>query len=436
MDEAATNQTPTDRLKLTAEAFLAGGQSESAAKAYAELWERTHDQEVGAGLLDCLGLLGRDAEALPIADELGDKYPDSPVCRKQVHTAWYRGRFLRRDPDSPLDKLEACAESLIRARLIAEWPLVVLAVMEEAALAREWDKVKDWAARTQPAMFSEAPRKDRDTELESPRTAWYDCLLQALLGTRRAATALDLLDSMPVQPPAQRDRFLLHRLNAYLLLDSPYDAVAVYAEFGQRRPPPRWAFIESSRLLRDTGDLDDAVVHLCRALLYCGTVDQSGATLIDLSELMLRLGWKETALEHLQHTLRLFRAKGWFVPRKMYALLAEAEAGSDDPGKDSIHDPKALSRIYEVWHREATRRLRLRRDLKHARRVRHNLRGTLEQGPEGWTVRVSGELECPCALSELPAWTDAGSAVTFDAVPGFDRTRRIEIRRATNVRPA
>ncbi len=435
MNADTVEQTPLDQLGLAAQALLDTGDHEPAAAAYAELWRRTREPEAGAALLKCLRRLGRHTEALPLADELSRLFPDSPVCHQQVLKAWLHGRFLRRDPDCPLEKLEACAQPLLNAGLKWRWPLVRLALMEEAARARQWDLVKTRATQSDPPKLREARRPGRDGEL-SPQASWYDCLLQALLGTGRAAAALLLLDKMPEPLPPERDRFLLHKLDAYLMLDSPHDALAICAEFGRKLPSGRWAFAEAARLLRDLGEIRAAMVLFCRALLYSDAPSQTGMMMVELSDLMLRIGWNGIALKQLRFALRQFRDSGWTVPPRLFVLEAAAEAGCTDPGKDYAHDPNTIRDCMEIWSREANRHIELRRDADHTRRVQNGLLGTLQLQSAGWTVRTANGFVVACAPADMPERGKPGSEVTFDAAPSFNHFINAETWRAINIRLA
>jgi len=435
MNADTAEQTPLDQLWDAAKASQTARNFEPAAAAYAELWRRTREPEAGAALLRCLRRLKRHTEALPLADELNRLFPNSPVCRRQILKAWLHGRFVRHDPDCPLEKLDACAEALLKAHLKWAKPLVRLAVMEEAVRARQWDLVKTRATQSDLPQLRKARRPVRDGGL-SPQASWYDCLVKMLLETGRAADALVLLYKMPEIPPPERDRFLQHKLDAYLMLDSPHDALAIYAEFSRRTPPPRWAFANAARLLRDLGQTRVAIILFCRALLHTGEPGQTGMIMIDLSDLMIRIGWTDLALKQLRIALRQFRDNGWTVPPRLYALQATAEAGCADPGKDYAHDPNTARDCLEIWSREASRRIELKRDANHTRRVLTEVHGVLRAEPDGWTALASAGLRAICSEADLPEGAESGSLVTFDAVPAFDRVHTHETSRATNIRLA
>jgi tetratricopeptide (TPR) repeat protein len=433
MDADTAEQTPLDQLRLVARTLLDRADFEPAATAWAELWRRTGEPEAASAFLACPRRLNRYNEALALADELNGLFPNSPACRRQVLKAWLHGRFFRHDPGCPLEQLIACAEPLLSPRRKWAWPLVTLTVMEEAARARRWDLVKAWAAKSDPALLRGAQRPERDGEM-NPQASWYDCLLKALRGTGRAAAALALLDRMPEPPPPVRDRFLRHRLYAYLSLDSPHDALAICAEFGRRQPPERWALVLGARLLSDLDEIRAAMVLLCRALLYTGTPGETGTIMIDLSDLMIRIGWTGIALKQLRLVLKQYRDHGWTVPPRLYALQAAAEANCVDPGKDYAHDPNTLRDCLEIWSREASRHIELRRDVNNTRRVQDGLLGTLQLQSAGWAVRMANGFMAACAPADVPRRAKPGSEVIFDAVPAFNRFIGVETWRAINVR--
>jgi tetratricopeptide (TPR) repeat protein len=426
VDQTHTQPTPPGRLKRVAEALLAGGQTQAAAKAYAELWERTHDETAGAGLLECLSRLGRHAEALGLADELAARFPDSPECRRQVHGVWYRGRFARPDPDCPYDRLVACAQSLLNARPDPDKAHgIIIALAQAAVRTEQWDKALDWTGRLSQAKLT------RDL-----RALRLDCIAAALLGQGRAAETLAMVRDLPDKFPALRHRFLIHLLRAYLLLDSPYDAAAIYVELSHHHPPPAWVFTEHGRLERSVGHNGDAVVLLSRAMLFTRPLIHATAVLEDLAELMLKLGWYNSARDHLLLNAWLREVHGWPMPERLSDLLAQTLAGCRGSGECVPDKNAALEHCRAIWRHQASRILPVRRDARHTRRVMRERRGLLMQEDGLWLIRTERGTDFPCPPDLVPAGLAAGAAVRFDADPGFDRTRRVETWRTTSVRAA
>jgi tetratricopeptide (TPR) repeat protein len=414
------------RLRRVAEALLAGDQTEAATKAYAELWERTHDPSAGAGLLECLSRLGRHAEALGLADELATRFPDSPECRRRIYGAWYRGRFARPDPDCPYDRLVACALALLDAQPTrSRAQSIILALAQAAVRAELWDKALDWTGRLSPAGLAHDLRALR-----------HDCIAAALLGQGRAAETLAMVRDLPERYPALRRQFLVHLLRAYLLLDSPYDAAAIYVELSHHHPPPAWVFTEHGRLERSVGRNGDAVVLLSRAMLFTRPLIHAAAVLEDLAELMLKLGWYESARDHLLLNRWLREVHGRPMPERLIDLLNQALSGCRDGGEYLPDKNLALERCRAIWRHQASRSLPVRRDLSHTRRVMRERRGLLVQENDQWLIRTPHGFDLPCPPDLVPAGLAAGAAVKFGADPGFDRTRRIETWRITNVRAA
>ena len=435
MAASTGEQASLDRRRRAAQDQSRAGNWRVAAATNAHLWDDSREPEDGAAYLRCLRRLGCHTEALSLADELSRMFPDSPCCLRQVQRTWLQGRFLRHDPDCALEKLADCTQALRDPLLQWAMPLVALAVMEEAVRARRWDMVKAWAAESDPALLRKALRPGRDGAM-SPQASWYDCMLKMLLETGRAAEALDLLYRMPEVPASERDQFLQHRLSAYLMLDSPHDALAVYAELSHRDRPPRRVFVEAARLLSDLGDIRAAIVLLCRALLWGRDPGQTGLIMIELSDLMIRIGWTGIALKQLRAVLKEFRDRGWTVPYRFHALHAAAEVGCGEAGRSYSHRPEALRECLEVWSREASRHIELRRDVDHTRRVRHGFHGTLQVQSDEWAVRMANGSVVACALADTPEQVEPGREVIFDAAPSFYRPLGAETWRAVNVRLA
>lgn len=434
MAENAFDQASLDRRRHAAQEQSRAGSWKYAAATYARLWNDVRDPEDGAAYLRSLRGFRCHAEALSLAEELNRLFPDSAVCRREVQKTWFVGRVLHRDPGCTLAKLVEYAETLRDPLRKWAMPLAALAVMEEAVRARRWDLVKAWADESDPLRLRTARRVRRDNGI-NPEASWYDCMVEMLLGTGRAAAALDLLYRIPVTAEPEHERFLKHRLDAYLLLDSPQDALAVYAEFAQRPSPPRWAFVDAARLLRNLGDIRSAVVLLCRVLIFGNSPGETGRVMLELSDLMLKIGWHAVALKQLVVVIKQYRDQGWAVPPRLYSMRAEAEAGCGE-ADHCDYGPATLRDCLDVWEREARRHIALLRDVDDTRRVRHGLKGTLQFQPDGWTVRMANGLVFPCAPADVPEQGEPSGEVMFDAVPAFNRPRGVETWRAGNVRPA
>lgn len=426
MDKAVPRPTPPSGPRRVAAALLRAGQLEAAASCYKELWESGRGPEVGARLLECLCALGRYAEALLVADELAAEYPDSPVCRKEVYSAWYNGRILARDPGCSYERLTACANALVCSGLYCKQaPSIILELANEAARRELWDKALQVTRRLTPGLM-------RGSRLAT----WYDCRIQALLGKGEAAHALAIVHDLPDRFPHQRRRFLTHLLRAYLLLDSPYDAAAVYVELSRHHPPPDWVFFEHGRLERHVGHIGDAVVLLSRAMLFTRPLTKAIPALEDLAELMLKLGWFAAARDHLRLNTWLRYVDGRPVPDRLRDLLQRALAGCRRPEASVPEKNVVLSRCRAIWRHQASRSLPVRRDVRHTRRCLINHGGTIHLEDGVWLVQTRGGPRFPVPLELVPADMEPGTNVVVDAVPSFDRTRRVETWRVLGLRQA
>ncbi len=422
----ADQPSPPDRLRRVAEAMLRAGQIESAASCYAELRKQGHELAAGPGLLRCLCRLGRWPEALQAADELERIHPTSETLLECVYSTWYDGRFWRLDPSCSLERLKTCADRLFGSGLYErQAPYITLGTARAVAHFEQWDRALDLTGRIRPSLLNPKRRAD-----------WCDCRIQALLGTGRTAQALAIGHDLPDRFPHHRHRFLTHLLRTYLLLDSPYDAAAVYVELSHHRPPPAWVFFEHGRLERDVGRIGDAVVLLSRALLITRPLVGATAVLEDLAELMLKLGWCAAARDHLRLNAWLREVHGRLVPDRLRDLYDKAVAGCRNR-ESAVPDRNAiLTRCRAIWRHQASRRLPVRRDVNHTRRYMGNRRGTILQEGANWLIRVMDGPDFPIASDLVPAGIEAGARVRFDAVPSFDRDRRIETWKVVRLRPA
>ena len=416
MDRAPVEPTPPDRLQRVAEAMLRAGQIESAASCYAEMRQQGNELEAGPGLLRCLCRLGRWPEALQAADELERAHPHSEALLKVIYQTWYDGRFWRLDPECPLERLKTCADTLFGTGLyVREAPYIVLGLARSAAHFEQWDRALDWTGRIRPLMLKPKRRGD-----------WYDCRAQAMLAGGRAAETLGLVHDLPARYPALRHRFLIHMLRAYLLLDSPLDAAAIYDELTREEPPPVWVHVEYARLARSLGLVGDAVVLFSRAALLTRPLVAATQLTEDLAELMLVRGWYVAAREHLLLNVWLRQVRGAHVPERLRDLLAKATAGCYNPDAPAPDRMALLVRCRAIWRHQAVRALTLHRDFSDARRVMWERRGTLLCENGEWLVRTTSGIDFPCPAELVPAEVPAGTQVRFGAVPAFDRDRRIE----------
>jgi len=195
-------------------------------------------------------------------------------------------------------------------------------------------------------------------------------------------------------------------------------------------------FFEHGRLERDVGSIGDALVLFSRAMLFTRPLTKAAPALEDLAELFLRLGWYAAARDHLRLNAWLRQVRGWVVPDRLRDLFDRAMAACR--GREAAVPDRntVLKRCRAVWRHQASRSLPTRRDIGHTRPFMRNRRGSLMQEGGVWLIRILYGVDFPISSDLVPPGLQPGTALCFDAVPSFDRSRRIETWRVIGPRPA
>ncbi len=99
--------------KTEANKLRKSGQIKEALPLYRELWEKTSDEFDGAGLLHCLRRLKLYDEAIVLADNLLEKYPEFDWVRNEVIWTYIQGKLNLLNEDTPIQTVVYTADRIM-----------------------------------------------------------------------------------------------------------------------------------------------------------------------------------------------------------------------------------------------------------------------------------------------------------------------------------
>ena len=143
---------------------------EEALLLYRYLWKETGDKFDGAGLLHCLRKLKIFDEAVVLAEEIIDKYPDFDWCRKEVIWTLISGTLYKLEETEPLEKVLQTAQKIMDLNPddLAK-KMIVFKVLKSAKFSNHWGIVNEWVVNIDPASLNTDPMMD-----SSGREGWSD----------------------------------------------------------------------------------------------------------------------------------------------------------------------------------------------------------------------------------------------------------------------
>ena len=147
--------TNPSQLKRKANELRKAGEYHQALPLYRDLWKQTGDEFDGAGLLQCLRKLEAYDEAIPLADELIDKYPEFDWVRNEAIWTYIQGVPGKLDQETPLQNIVDKSERIMKLKpqgIAAK--IVVFRVLKSAKAANNWQVVNDWLDRLDPNLLS------------------------------------------------------------------------------------------------------------------------------------------------------------------------------------------------------------------------------------------------------------------------------------------
>ncbi len=398
---------------------------------YEKVWTETGNQYDGAGLLQCLRKSGDIERAIPLAEEMIERYLDFPWGRQEAIWIFIKGKLNKLNEHVSIDEVLKVANKIMDLKpegLSAK--TVVFKVLRFAKAAGKWDIVGEWADKLDPEKLNTTPMTDeKGREGWSDQSLWYNFKYKSLIEQDKPEDVLRCIDQVIEKYPKQR-KFLL-RLKAIALhkMGQLDEAEKCYKDLCSVRKPDWWLLHEYARVIKDKGDNKTAIKLMCQAANSNTKLDLMVTLFHEMGLLFKEIGKRDVARAHLVLSSLIRQEQEWSVPRIISDSIAELNSiigNTDIPA--SIKD--AISLCRKEWEN-------ILGCTSNQRKPRRGLTGRVQLGSqERPFCFILGDLNESffCFKSDLPANTNDGDIVRFNAFPSFDRKKDCESWKATDIK--
>ena len=424
--------------KQKANELRKAGDFEEALTLYRSLWGETGDGYDGSGLLHCLRKLELFDEAIVLADDLIGKYPDFDWCRKEVIWTLISGRLYKLEETEPLGKVLQTAQQIMDLNPddLAK-KMVVFKVLKSAKSSNHWGIVNEWVVNIDPASLSTEPMTDSSGRKGwSDQSLWYNYRINGLIQKEDPKESIVLVDEILERFPKQRKFFLrLKGLANYLLGNFP-ESEKIYQELCSRYRPDWWMLHEYAKVVKDIGRKEDALKLMYQSASDHSKLESMVSLFVDIGILCKELGKYEEARAHLVLCKYVRNKKGWNVPESIINTV-------NDLNKliGNNKEPSSLKEALSICRNEWSKLLGKDKELKNLprknRKVKKGLVGKVSLGRSDRPfcfIIAKDEQSFFCYKSDLPPDIIDGNRVSFDAIPSFDKKKKKESWKASNIR--
>jgi len=416
------------------------GQIEEALPIYRDLWEKTGDEFDGAGLLQCLRKRKLSDEAIPLADDLLNKYPDFEWIRNESIWAYIQGTLNVLNDDIPIQTVEDKANFImsLNPKGSAE-KAVIFKVMKSAKSSNHWGVVNGWVIKIDPASLStDSTVMSSGKEGWSDQSQWYNYRIRGLLekhdSEEEVEKALTLSGEAIRLFPKQNKFFLRLKALAYSHLSNYKEATKIYKNLCSRPKVDWWLLHEYAKVLQAQGLEEDALMLMYQAASNHHKLESMVNLFLDIGMLCYELKKYREARAHLVLCRYVRVDRDWSVPEQITSTLNEINRQLNDS------EPSSQKEAYDICQNEWRTQLHeegLRQGAVEERKARRGLTGKInsidDERPYCFIITKEGN-SFFCSKSELPAAINNGDEVSFDAIPSYDKKKQRDSWRAANIR--
>lgn len=283
------------------------------------LWDTTPDPDVGWRYAHCLRKLGDLDQALSVARNVSERFPDHSFSRNEIAWALYDKEIKPAKEDSDYQRVTQAASEILG---LTEDNLprnkAILAVLKVAKNDGRWDEVLEWANLVEPEQLEVKPfipSGPDSKEIMPDREIWYIAKVRALfeLGHYDESQALALA--------AQRDypdEFFLKRTAAMARAKSGdvqggYEALVSL----QHHPRADWyIYSDIAELELDRGRNREALQWLVKAMDNRVPLRNKVSVVTLIAQVALSLEMTEMSYDHIQLAISIREREGWPIKDK------------------------------------------------------------------------------------------------------------------------
>lgn len=407
---------------------------------YRDLWKETGDHYDGAGLLHCLRKLELFDEAIPLAEDLITKHPESDWCRNEVIWTFISGDLYKLGENESVEKVVETAKKVmdLNPHGLAE-KVVVFKVLKSAKAHGNWGIVNEWVIKIDPITLSIEPiTYESGKKGWSDRSLWYNYRIRGLLescGDKEAQEAIEIVDEISGQFANEQKFFLRLKALAFQKIGNLGAAEKIYEVLCNRGRPDWWMVHEKAKVVRDLGRTEGALELMYRAASSNRKLGTMVSLFADIGKLCKSMGRNEEARAHLALCRYVREENNWSLPATILIDINELNkiiGNNNEP--TSLKEALSFCRGY--WISLVGKKSDLRDKIEDKRQIRNGLSGRVNLGKldHNFCFIITKDNESFfCFKKALPSGIKNGDKVKFDAIPSFDKKKNKKSWKATNI---
>lgn len=413
------------------------GKYEEALPLYRELWEKTQDKYDGAGLLQCLRKDGLFDEALVLADNLINRYPDFEWSRNESIWTYIQGTLSEDTPTKGIvDKANRIIE--LNPKGIA-LKVVVFKVLKSAKSSNHWGIVNEWVVKIDPSSLSSNTTSiDSGKERWSDQSLWYNYRIRGLLEKHDTKEELEevltLTEDASKKFPRQSKFFLRLQASAYFTLGQHGKSAEIYGALCSKHKPDWWILHEYAKVVQAQEHDYKALILMYQAASSHQKLEAMVSLFADIGLLCQKMEKYREARAHLVLCKYIREVRGWIIPETIVSTLDALNDFVDES------EPSSQREAYDICQSE-WRKLLIAEGLllisEKKRKIREGIKGKVslidDERPFCF-IDTEDQESFFCYKSDLPSNITNGDKVVFNALPSFDKKKNRESWKAINVR--
>jgi len=416
------------------------GQIEEALPLYRELWGKTGDEFDGAGLLHCLRKMKLFDEAIPLADDLLNKYPDFEWIRNESIWAYIQGTLNVLSDDIPIQTVVDKANFIMSLNPEgAAEKTVVFKVLKSAKSSNHWEVVNEWVIKIDPTSLStNSTVIDSGKERWSDQSQWYNYRIRGLLenhdSEEEIGKALTLSEEAIRLFPKQSKFFLRLKALAYSHLGSYKESTEIYKDLCSRPKADWWLLHEYAKVLQAQEHEEDALMLMYQAASSHHKLESMVTLFLNIGMLCHKLKKYQEARAHLALCKYVREDRGWSIPEQITSTISaiNQQLNNSEPSSQKEAYDICRSEWDKLLHREG-----LMQASVDERKARKGLIGKVnlinDERPFCFII-TDDRQSFFCSKSELLPTINNGDEVRFDAIPSYDKKKEKKSWRAVNIK--
>jgi tetratricopeptide (TPR) repeat protein len=412
------------------------GRIKGALPLYKELYESAaKDKFDCAGYLHCLRKLKKYEEAVTIAEECEEKYPDFNWCRIEI--IWtYIGNLKNKSDTTPLGSIIPIATKIMNLNPDdLQKNTIVLLVLKKAKEFKKFQIACEWVDKINPETLDKNP-----IVLEKGTTAWSNFLIwhhhkiRCLIHQNKYHEAIKMVNSINAETKQVSKYFRALEALAYELMGSSSESVQILTKLSKNRNVDWWVVHQLANVLKNNGEKEQALERMYEAAVLSYKIESIVTLLQDIALLCQELNRMEESYYHSLLCKLVRQKKEWAVREDVEKLIKET---STFINKDSmnINFKEVLQKCQTYWGKDIPDGNRLHHERKTNKKHKKALVGTLSQVRQDKPfcfIKTPRE-SFFCYKSEINVEVVDGLKVQFDVIPSFDKKKQQESLKAVNV---